>query len=1096
MIINSKFLLLIIFTFFVGNLFSQDFWNKNERKNLSIQQNEILSRKNTPLKYSLISLNLSNLDSYLSKKTKSKNNQKIIALPNSEGVLKKFSIKETPSLAVKLAEKFPMIKSYSGKGIDDPTATAKISIGTNGLHALIYYGNESTIYIDPYTKNKKVYIVYKRTDLKADNNNFKCEVENITKTVISSNQKRNADDGVLRTYRIAIACTNEYSQFHLNNQGIASSATNTVKKATVLSAINTTITRVNAIYERDLAVRMVLVDNNDQLIFLETNGDDGLTNNDADLLIDESQEKCDAIIGDANYDIGHTFSTGGGGLAQVSSVCITGYKGGGITGSSQPINDPYDIDYVAHELGHQFGATHTQNNDCNRTYSTAVEPGSGSTIMGYAGICSPNVQGNSDTYFHAVSIDQMWSHIKGGGGCATLLNMNNNAPTANAGEDKSIPKSTPFILKGVATDNQGLASLTYNWEQIDNELATMPPVSTNTGGPAFRSLPSSTSPNRYLPALTNVVNNSLDQWNVLPDVPRELNFALTVRDNNPGAGNSSRDDIKITVTNAEPFTVTSPNTSVTWNVGTLQTITWNKGTTDLAPINCSKVNIKLSTDGGLTFPIILKENVLNDGVEDITIPNNPTSTARILVEAADNVFYNVNLTNFVIKSTIPTFLVSNETSKQVICNTGNKTIKYTLNFNFVNGFSETVNLSAIGLPNGTTASFAPSTINTNGNVIMTLNNSNNNLQKDYTIIIESKSTSITQKTEALLKIIGSDFSNITTTKPADSAINIDLLPEFKWTNDDNVSSYEIIIATDNSFSNVLINETLSTNSYLPSIPLSGTTTYFWKVKPKNMCGEGVFSTTSNFTTQNPSYCSSTFTDEAGGADHITNVTFNTINNDSSNNTIDGYEDFTDIYTVIKKTESHQISVTFNTDGYQSHCYVFIDWNQDFKFDKNTEKYDLGTKTDDIAIATYDINIPESALLGSTRMRVIVEYDDPTNGYGDGSCDSDHLEEWGETEDYTIFIDGYVTDKNLFSDLKVYPIPSYNSKLTIEFSAKDKDLTVIRLFNVIGQLLETKTFSTISTKFDHEIEFKSISSGIYFLQIQNSGKIKNKKIIIK
>ncbi|WCC45211.1 zinc-dependent metalloprotease family protein [Tenacibaculum finnmarkense] len=252
----------------------------------------------------------------------------------------------------------------------------------------------------------------------------------------------------------------EYSQFHLNRQNIADSATDAVKKAVVLSAINTTMTRVNEVYERDLSVRMVLVNNNDKLIFLDAATDD-LTDNDADALIDESQAKCDAIIGDANYDIGHTFSTGGGGLAQVRSVCVTGYKGSGITGSPQPINDPYDIDYVCHEIGHQFGGTHTQNNDCNKS-STSAEPGSGSTIMGYAGICSPNVQGNSDPYFHAVSIAQMWAHMQNSGSCAVQSSTNNDAPTANAGKNVSIPKGTPFVLEGIATDAQGLNSLTYN----------------------------------------------------------------------------------------------------------------------------------------------------------------------------------------------------------------------------------------------------------------------------------------------------------------------------------------------------------------------------------------------------------------------------------------------------------------------------------------------------------------------------------------------------------------------------------------------------------------------------------------------------------
>ncbi|CAM1351761.1 GEVED domain-containing protein [Tenacibaculum insulae] len=1000
---KSSFLLLIFFTFSITNLFSQDFWNKVAKKESSYQKSKVLNRKNAPKKYTITSLKLNAFKDHLTS-LQSKSDQKIITLPNSEGKLKKYIIKETSYLAPKLAAKFPMIKSYSAQGIDDPTSIAKISIGVNGFHALISSGKEKTIYIDPYTKDKQQYIIYKKEDLIADENDFTCKVEDAAKKIITpSTQRRNANDGKLRTFRIAIACTGEYSQFHLNRQGIANSATEAEKKAAILSAMNTTMARVNEVYERDLAVKMVIINDNDKLIFLDADTD-GLTNDDSNRLIDESQQKCDAIIGDANYDIGHTFSTGGGGLASVRSVCVTGDKASGITGRGQPIDDPYDIDYVAHEIGHQFGATHTQNNDCNRTNSTAVEPGSGSTIMGYAGICSPNVQGNSDDHFHAVSIAQMWSHIQGAGNCAALSNTNNTAPTANAGSDYSIPKSTPFVLKGSATDAEGLASLTYNWEQIDNETAVMPPVATSTSGPTFRALRSSTSPNRYLPTLTNVVNGSSDEWTVLPSVARELNFSLTVRDNHSSGGNSARDDVKINVTDAEAFIVTAPSTNVTWPIGSTQTITWNKGSTDQAPINCTKVNIKLSTDGGVTFPVFLKQNIENDGSEDIIIPNNSTTQARIIVEAADNIFYNVNATNFTINSTAPTFLVANKTTEQTVCNTGSNSASYTLSFDFINGFNETVNLSATGLPNGATATFNPTSINSNGDVVMTIDNLNGVNQQDYTIAIESSSATVTRNTNASLKVIGTNFSNISLTAPTNTATGISINPMFEWVEDQNTTSYNIVIATDVNFNDIIVNENTTTNSYTLSNPLSGITKYFWYVKPKNDCGEGSNSAVFEFTTETPSYCASTFTDDAGGKDHITNVTFNSINNNSGNDASDGYEDFTTIKTNIKRTEEHQISVTFNTDGYQDHCYVFIDWNQDYQFDKSTERYDLGNKTADVATATLNIKVPDDAVLGETRMRVIIEYYDASSPNGDGACDTDHKSEWGETEDYTVVIE--------------------------------------------------------------------------------------------
>ncbi len=1007
--------LLVFISFFVAviNLCSQNSWKKVGSENLLSKNDNTLFIKNFPEKYSLMNLELKEFKNSLNKiSQRSSKKENVIKLPNSKGELKKFSIKKTSYLAPELAAKFPMIKSYSAQGIDDPTAVAKISIGVDGLHAVVFSGKESTIYVDPYTKNKEQYIVYKRADLKSNKSGFECQVEVSAKKIVKSTSfQRNADDGKLRTYRIAIASTGEYSQFHINRT-TPTPTSDTEKKAAVLSAMNTTMTRVNGVYEKDLGVRMIIVNDNDKIIFLDA-ATDGLSNNDANSLIDESQQKCDAIIGNANYDVGHTFSTGGGGLAQLNSVCVTGAKASGITGSSQPISDPYDIDFVAHELGHQFGGTHTQNNDCNRTNSTAVEPGSGSTIMGYAGICSPNVQSNSDDHFHAVSIAQMWNHIKGSGDCATKTDTGNTVPTANAGSDVSIPKSTPFALKGNATDAQGTASLTYNWEQTDTEVATMPPVSKNTGGPTFRSLPSKASPNRYFPALPTVIGGSTSStWEVVPSVARTLNFALTVRDNHTGGGNSARDDIKITVTDAEAFTVTAPTTAVTWNTGSSQTITWNKGTTDQAPINCSKVNIRLSTDGGVTFPITIKENIDNDGTESIIIPNNPTTQARVMVEAADNIFYNVNSTNFTINSTVPTFLFTNKTDKQTVCNTGNNSVNYTLNFDFVNGFSETVTLSATGLPNGATANFSPATINTDGDVTMTINNLDNSNQQNYTIVAQGSSASVTQTTDALLKIIGTSFSNINITSPTNAATDVGLTPKFEWGADTNATSYDILVATDAGFANVIINENTSTNTYTHSSPLNGVTKYFWYVKPKNDCGEGANSSIGEFTTETPSYCTSTFTDEAGGTEHITNVTFNTINNNSDNDTADGYEDFTSVSTNIKRTQTHQISVTFDTGGYQDHCYVFIDWNQDYQFNKTDERFDLGSKQDsdgnstttNTDTTTFNITVPEGAVLGETRMRVVIEYDSPSDGYGDGPCDSDHKTEWGETEDYTVIIE--------------------------------------------------------------------------------------------
>ncbi len=644
----KRIVLIFVFSLSAISVFSQNFWTKVDLTDYNRSSEQINQRKSMPNSYDIYSLDVPSLSNFL----KNRSASVVILLPSSNGKLQRFRFTPSSNLAPELAQKFPMIHSYTGYGIDDPTAFAKIDIGTKGFHGIIFSGNHSTLYIDPYTKDGGSAIVYQRKDLDHHDHDFSCEFdeENTKRTLDVSNiNMRGADDGLLRTFRIAIAATGEYSQYHINEQGVSPSATDAVKKAAVLSAMNTTMNRVNGVYEKDLGVRMIIVSNNDQIIFLDPDTD-GLSNNSASALIGQSQTVCDNNIGSANYDIGHTFSTGGGGLAGLGVVCINGSKARGITGQGNPINDPFDIDYVAHEIGHQFGANHTQNNNCNRNFSTAVEPGSASTIMGYAGICTPNVQSNSDDHFHAVSIAEMWSVLQNSATCSVNTGTSNTAPTADAGPDVSIPAGTPFVLRGTATDADGISTLTYNWEQIDNEIGSMPPSATNTQGPMFRSLPSKAVSDRYMPDLSTVVaGNTASTWEVVPSVARNMEFAFTVRDNHSGGGNSARDDKIVTTVAGTPFTVTSQTSSETYQGGSSQTVTWDVGNTGIPPINSQNVNIKLSIDGGVSFPITLVSNTLNDGSQDVVIPNNATTTARIMVEAADNIFYNVNLVDFVIE---------------------------------------------------------------------------------------------------------------------------------------------------------------------------------------------------------------------------------------------------------------------------------------------------------------------------------------------------------------------------------------------------------------------------------------------------------------
>jgi len=1095
-----SFLVLLTIVFLnVETTSSQKIWNKVQKINYTVQKKELYQKKNFPSEYEILSLDL---NSFLTKfKNSAFNQEETIYLPNFDGSLSRFQIKETSNFEAGLQAKFPNIKSYSAQGIDDPTAVAKISVGTDGFHAIIFSGNESTVYIDPYSRDNKDYIVYKRSSLSKTEVDFKCEVEAADKEEFSvSDFSRNADDGKLRTFRLALVCSGEYAQFHLGaaQQNIPASETDIVKKEAVLSAMNTSLTRLNGVFEKDLSIKLVLVDDNDDVIFLNA-ATDNITDGSAGTMIGEVQSICDTNIGNANYDIGHIFSTGGSGLAGGGVVCITGQKARGVTGIASPVGDPYDIDYVAHEMGHQFGANHTQNNNCNRNASTAVEPGSASTIMGYAGICSPNVQegdpnGNSDDYYHAVSIAEIWATIQSSASCGVLTETTNTAPVADAGLDYSIPKSTPFVLKGTATDVDGLSSLTYNWEQLDVEIGAMPPVATSAGGPMFRSLPSKVSPNRYMPDLTTVINGSTSStWEVVPSVARELNFSFLVRDNYSGGGSTARDDVKVDVVDAEAFTVSSPSTAVSWDAGSTQTITWTKGTSDVAPISCLNVNIKLSIDGGVTFPITIKANTPNDGTEDIVIPNNVSTTSRIMVEAADNIFYNVNSTNFTINSTVSTFIMNNESGTQSACNSEGEIASYILNFDFVNGFTEDVSFTTTGQPAGSVVTFSPTTINGDGNVTMQVSGLNGATPQGYTINIVGNSNTVNQNIDVQLNVTTSTFGVLTLISPVDGATDVNLSENLTWNADSNAASYDVQVATDSGFSNLIASENVTTTSFTAS-GLNEVTTYYWRVKAKNSCGEGDFSNVFSFTTKTGAYCISTFTAEA---DHITNVTFNTINNDSENDLIDGYEDFTDLSTNVKRGETHQISVTFFTDGYQDHCFVFIDWNNDYVFDISTERYDLGSETEDVGTKNFMINVPSDASLGDTRLRVIVEYDDPTDNYGLGACDADHLTEYGETEDYTINVQDVTASLEDFSfaGFNLYPNPT-KGEVTLNLDVINTDKVSVQLYDIRGRLIDEKEYLNTNRNFSERILFKKASAGLYLLKVTNGSKHTTRKLMIK
>ncbi|WP_079240611.1 reprolysin-like metallopeptidase [Chryseobacterium indologenes] len=632
---------------------AQDFFTEISERTIKAESK---SRTVQPEKFLTYKLDVSGLKNYFAsvpelKDNERKDNAPIIVLPMSDGTKAKFRIWKSSVMAPELADKFPQLITLTGQGVDDQYATIKLDFTELGFHAQIKSIASGDTYIDPYAKNDSGnYIIYKKGDLidkkqrgcGSKDENFKSGKKNVQKTVAPSVGSQ------IRVFRLAVACTGEYA--------VAATGSATPTIAQTLSAIVTTVNRVNGVYEQEVAVRLILIPTENNIIFVNNTNDPFTGNDDADILIDESQTVIDSIIGTANYDIGHTFSTGGGGLAG-SGICDSSYKANGITGSSNPVGDPYDIDYVAHEMGHQFGAPHTFNaitEACygNREASHAVEPGSGITIMAYAGICGStnNLASNSIPIFHTNSFQSITSEVQSLT-CQVTTAVANTVPVVNAGNDYTIPKGTPFKLTGSAIDTEN-NPLTYCWEQ--NDAGPEGDWNIPSGNAAiFRSFMPVTVPYRYFPKLTDVINGTVSKGEVRPSYARTMEFRLTVRDNSAGCGGVANDDAIITVDgNSGPFNVTAPATAVSWIGNSTQTITWDVANTTASPVNAATVNIYLSTDGGLTYPTLILASTPNDGSEAVTIPNVNTTQARIMVAAETNVFYNINPINFTITQTL------------------------------------------------------------------------------------------------------------------------------------------------------------------------------------------------------------------------------------------------------------------------------------------------------------------------------------------------------------------------------------------------------------------------------------------------------------
>jgi hypothetical protein len=588
-------------------------------------------------------------------------------IPMPDGSIRSFRVSESSLLPPQLAARYPSIKALTAVCVDDPTVTAKIDHTVFGFHAMVFDG--STIsFVDPASSMNDGYYTahYKSDEVMTPGITHGCQsisAEARQAAKLTAPVERQLNGYTSRKYRLAISCTWQYAQ--------KATGTTSPSKEQVLSKMTTTMNRVNGVYERELAVTMQFVPNEDALIFTSSSGSDpvSLYNESAGGLMSANQALCDAVIGNANYDIGHAFSTGAGGLSQVGVVCKATLKAQSVTGSENPTGDGFDIDYVAHEIGHEFGSDHTFNNNqsyacgSNAVQASAFEPGSGSTIMAYAGICSPdNIQPHSDDYFHASSLRQMFIYINGpGDACAAHTSTGNLPPgLPSFAATYTIPARTPFTLTAPdAYDSTGGADITYCWEQWNTGDFGRTQAATSVYGPLFRSFPPAQSSKRMFPSeklmLKGITrNDTVDKASgeKLPEETRYLTFRLTARSQKGQFGCFTMADdtmhIDVVASGTTGFTVTSQNaTGLDYQGYSNQQVTWNVAGSNNAPISAAEVEIYLSPDGGKTWPHLLG-TFPNTGSANVTIPNPDSNitAARFMVKAVGNIFFNVNTKDF------------------------------------------------------------------------------------------------------------------------------------------------------------------------------------------------------------------------------------------------------------------------------------------------------------------------------------------------------------------------------------------------------------------------------------------------------------------
>ena len=796
----------------------------------------------------------------------------LLYFPNEENALEPFSLSSVSLFSSEAAKQYPQIKAYRGISTTRPGVSIRITISPQGISGTMRTPS-GMLFLQPKKEDQGKHIYYQRKDALDQTDVLPfcaTDLEKIAPKRENSSTTQKATSittGALKTYRFAVAGTAEYTAFWGDNDD-----TNGTNQEDALAAVANTVNRMNEVLEVDLGVRLELV-TTASLLYTDTTTDPFTGN-----FNDEIQETLTAEVGEANYDIGHLFHRGSanGDAGSVGNVCQNGQKGSAF--SSHPftatngsggnfLSDYFDIDYVIHEVGHQFGALHTFAHN-TEGYDVNSEPGSGSTIMSYAGIVNgQDMQRHSDPYFHYHSIQNIKDYLAGYS-CQSTLATTNQIPQVEAGQNYTIPKGTAYTLTAVATDTD---SLTYCWEQLDSGVVRSEDFGPNLlTGSTNRSLLPTTSSKRTIPRMMSVLAGNLTEtnptigsgWETVSLVERDLRWGITVRDrdqaNPSGVGFSAQDSMTITVEgDAGPFVVRSQDqSSVQWLSGSNERIVWDVANTNQSPINTTSVSVYLSLDGGATFPHLLANSIPNNGSAFIVVPGNTSTTqARIKIQADNNIYFAVNSTNFSIQDR--PFALPFTVPEKIVC--GQASVTYNFSLQQYDGASGPVSISVSGLPSGVTASLNPTVLSTSGS--------------SGTLVLDTDGTSTGTYSFTLVGTRGAtEIQQVFTTKlypttipspilqfPDDRAENQPTNLQLSWAENNEATQYRFQLSTSADFSSFVENVLVDTASYNIN-QLTAESTYYWRVSTLNECGESDFSTSFQFETDTTSCATFTSND--------------------------------------------------------------------------------------------------------------------------------------------------------------------------------------------------------------------------------------------